>query len=191
MSTSVISRVLAQRALFSARVASVQQRQVAAHLSPFHRMLSTSPKPPKSPAHAAFAPKEEAPAASTKAAPAYDMNAEPESVTVDSSIRTKNAALAAALACFCFAVAAYSMNAVGQSGVNEDGEDPLAVLKQEAAGAQEKRAQQEESEKQQQEMLQQFEAGQFDPDKQELDELEAADDGGKKKKPWWKFWARG
>jgi len=112
-------------------------------------------------------------------------------VTVDSGIRTKNAALATGLACFCFAVAGYSMKAVGQSGVNEDGEDPLAVLKQEAAGAQEKRSQQEESEKQQQEMLKQFQAGQFDPDKQELDEMEAADNGGKTKKPWWKFWARG
>jgi len=114
----------------------------------------------------------------------------PESVTVDSGIRMQNAGLAVGLVAFCFAVATYSMNAVGQSGVNEDGEDPLAVLKQEAAGAQEKRSQEEKSDRDQQEMLKQFQAGQFDPDQQELDDLEASS-AGDKKKPWWKFWARG
>ena len=119
------------------------------------------------------------------------MNAEPESVTIDSSIRMKNAGLAVVLTGFVFGVAFYSMNAVGQSGIQEDGTDPLAVLKQEAAGAQEKRSQEEESDKQQKELLKQFQAGQFDPDQQELAELEAAEDmTGQRKKSWWKFWSR-
>lgn len=121
-----------------------------------------------------------------------DMNAEPESIEIDSTIRLKNAALAAVLFTFVFGVASYSMNAVGQSGVSNDTTDPLAVLKQEAAAAQEKRSQQQESDQQQQELLKQFQAGQFDPDELELAELEAAEErGAAQKKPWWKFWARG
>jgi len=119
------------------------------------------------------------------------MNAEPESVEIDQGIRLKNAGLAVGLLCFCFGVAYYSMQAVGQSAVGDNEEDPLAVLKQEAVAAQEKRSQQEQSTKDQQEMMQKFQAGQFDPDQQELDELEAGDgSAGNKKKPWWKFWAR-
>jgi hypothetical protein len=120
------------------------------------------------------------------------MNDEPESIEIDSTIRMKNAGLAAFLFAFVIGVATYSMKAVGQSGVTADTADPLAVLKHEAAEAQEKRSLQQESDKQQQELLKQFQAGQFDPDEQELAELEAAEErDAQKKKPWWKFWARG
>ena len=104
-----------------------------------------------------------------------DMNDEPESIEIDSTIRMKNAGLAAFLFAFVIGVATYSMKAVGQSGVTADTADPLAVLKHEAAEAQEKRSLQQESDKQQQELLKQFQAGQFDPDEQELAELEAAE----------------
>ena len=154
---------------------------------------STNKQPPQRPAFARAVEAKEAEAAATTSKQQYDMNAEPESVTVNSNIRAKNAGLAFALSAFCLAVAIYSMNAVGQSGVNEDGEDPLALLKKEAANAQEKRSQQEQSDRDQQQLMAQFEAGSFDPDQQQLDELEAASaaGSGKRKKPWWKFWARG
>ena len=116
------------------------------------------------------------------------MNAEPEVIEINQTIRMKNYALAAVLVGFCVSVGMYSVQAVGQSG-SGDKNDPLAVLKQEAQAAQDKRSAEQQSVAEQQAMMRKFQAGQFDPDQQELEELEQAE-GGSKKKPWWKFWAR-
>lgn len=131
-----------------------------------------------------------------KTRPSYavgDMNDEPATIAMDNTIRAKNAGLAVALLGFCIGVAVYSMSAVGQAGSSAD--DPLSALKQEAAAA---RGQQE-SEVQQTAstaaLLQKFQAGDYDPDLQEQDELELqnaqeAAAAAKHKTAWWKFWAR-
>jgi hypothetical protein len=93
----------------------------------------------------------------------------------------KNGALATALIGFAFGVAYYSMHAVGQAGLDEV-DDPLALLKQEAAQAQEVHDKEEKQAGDSMDMLKQFQAGEFDPDK--YDELEE----DKPKRPWWKVW---
>jgi hypothetical protein len=93
----------------------------------------------------------------------------------------KNAALATALISFAFGVAYYSMHAVGQAGLDEV-DDPLALLKQEAAQAQDQHDKEEKQAGDATDMLKQFQAGDFDPDK--YDELEE----DKPKRPWWKVW---
>lgn len=113
---------------------------------------------------------------------------EPETILVDDSIRMKNNVMGVALACFCVGVAWYSMNAVGQAGSTSD--DPLAALKQEAAAAQKVHDQQAATESNVTEMLEKFNKGEYDPDVQELNELEERQQQSQTKKPWWKFWAK-
>jgi hypothetical protein len=93
----------------------------------------------------------------------------------------KNGALATALIGFAFGVAYYSMHAVGQAGLDEV-DDPLALLKQEAAQAQELHDKEEQQAGDANDMLKQFQAGDFDPDK--YDDLEE----DKPKRSWYKFW---
>jgi hypothetical protein len=104
-----------------------------------------------------------------------------EFITIDSTIRMKNAALGVTLLGFCFGVAWYSMNAVGQSGADDS--DPLSVLKQEAAAAQVQQDRQHADEAKSADMVRQFQAGEYDPDKLDDEESEPV-----KKSRWWKFW---
>jgi hypothetical protein len=113
-------------------------------------------------------------------------------ITLDNTIRMKNAALATTLVAFCFGIAYYSMHAVGQAGTgttstsNSDS-DPLAVLKAEAAIAQEKYDKEQQDTVNTADMLEKFQKGEYDPDHvsdEELDDLIEP----KKKRPWWKFW---
>ena len=112
-------------------------------------------------------------------------------ITLDNTIRMKNAAMATTLAAFCFGIAYYSMYAVGQSGTTStstnDSSDPLAVLKAEAAMAQEKFDKEQEDTANTADMLQKFQMGEFDPDHVSDEELDDLIDP-KKKRPWWKFW---
>jgi hypothetical protein len=109
-----------------------------------------------------------------------------EVTVVDSSTRTKNAILALTLTGFCFGVAWYSMNAVGQAGV--DNSDPLSVLKLEAASAQARNGQLDVDENTSADLVKQFQAGVFDPDK--IEETISVDASKDKMnlKPWWKLW---
>lgn len=109
---------------------------------------------------------------------------------MSNGIRMKNAGMALTLLGFCFGVAIYSMNAVGQAGSGGQ-DDPLAALKQEAAAAQEKLQRESQQTESTADMLQKFQAGDYDPDVLEQNELEQAqEEAAKKKKAWWKFWAR-
>jgi hypothetical protein len=103
-----------------------------------------------------------------------------EDASISPEIHMKNGALALFLVSSCAGIMYYSMNAVGQAGANS--EDPLALLKEEAAEAQEKHDNEEKSTGEATEMLKQFSAGDFDPDK--YDDLEDE----KPKRPWWKVW---
>jgi hypothetical protein len=105
---------------------------------------------------------------------------EGEITFVTPEMQMKNGALATALIGFAFGVAYYSMHAVGQAGLDEV-DDPLALLKQEAAQAQELHDKEEQQAGDANDMLKQFQAGDFDPDK--YDELEEE----KPKRPWYKF----
>jgi len=102
---------------------------------------------------------------------------------ISPEIRTKNVALGTFLVAFCFGVAWYSRNAVGQAG--GDADDPLAALKEEAAAAQEKHDRENQSTDKATEMLKQFQSGEYDPDK--YDELEEEEEKPTKR-PWWKLW---
>lgn len=110
-----------------------------------------------------------------------ELEFEGDIVVVPPETHMKNAALATALVGFAFGVAYYSMNAVGQAGSNEE-TDPLALLKKEAALAQDEHSKEEKQAGDANEMLKQFQAGDFDPDK-----LEDLDDDAPKRS-WWKFW---
>ena len=103
---------------------------------------------------------------------------------VSGEVMRNNFVLAACLVTFCGGVMYYSMHAVGQSGKTADG-DPLAVLRQEAAEAAAAREKESRQSDEATAMLQQFQKGQFDPDKIEEEE---DDDDLKPKKPWWKLW---
>jgi hypothetical protein len=118
-----------------------------------------------------------------------DINDEPATIALDNTIRMKNAGLGVILLGVCFGIMAYSMNAVGQAGSGKD--DPLAALKQEAAKAQEKKERVSQETESTADMLLKFQAGEYDPDVQEQEELEQAQEAAtKQKKAWWKFWAR-
>jgi hypothetical protein len=102
-------------------------------------------------------------------------------ITLNNTIRMKNAALATVLLGCCFGIAWYSMHAVGQAG---DKDDPLSVLKKEAAAAQKVHDQEQATTANTADMLQKFQKGEFDPDHvPEEEEGEATS-----KKPWWKVW---
>ena len=107
-----------------------------------------------------------------------------EVIAIDSATRAKNAVLAVTLAGFCFGVAWYSMNAVGQSGADQS--DPLSVLKHEAATAQAKHGHLEAEETKSADLIRQFQAGEFDPDRIE-DDIDQ-NKGNNKARSWWKFW---
>jgi hypothetical protein len=104
---------------------------------------------------------------------------------VSSDIKMRNAGLAALLLAFCFGVTLYSMNAVGQAG--SDPNDPLSTLKKEAAEAQQRHDRETKSAQEASDMLQQFRAGQYDPDKYDEDDGSASQSPAKKR-PWYKFW---
>jgi hypothetical protein len=115
----------------------------------------------------------------------------PEVIVVDTSTKIKNAVMALSLLGFCAGVVVYSMNSVGQAGTSsETGDDPLAVLKEEAAAAQRQHDKNEAEEKKSAAMIQQFQAGEYDPDKLPDDEDDDLATPAPKKKSWWKFWAR-
>jgi hypothetical protein len=108
---------------------------------------------------------------------------------VSSEIKMRNAGLAAFLLAFCFGVTLYSMKAVGQAG--SDPNDPLSTLRMEAAEAQQRHDRETKSAQEASEMLQQFRAGQYDPDKYEDDdddEVASARRPPSQKRPWYKFW---
>jgi hypothetical protein len=105
---------------------------------------------------------------------------------VSSDTKMRNAGLAAFLLAFCFGVTLYSMNAVGQAG--SDPNDPLSTLKKEAAEAQQRHDRETKSAQEASDMLQQFRAGQYDPDKDDEDDGTASQQSPAKKRPWYKFW---
>jgi hypothetical protein len=114
-------------------------------------------------------------------------------ITLDNTIRMKNAVLATILMSFCFGIAYYSMNAVGQAGGGrtnggDTSNDPLSVLKAEAAIAQEKINQEQITTANTADMLEKFQKGEYDPDHISEDELLDDENYNKPKKPWWKFW---
>lgn len=102
-------------------------------------------------------------------------------IVVDSQTKLKNIAMAGGLFAFCFGVAWYSMNSVGQAGSSAD--DPLAALRLEAAEAQAVRDQEASSTDSATQMLQQFQKGEYDPDRYDEEEEQP-----KRKRPWYKFW---
>jgi len=115
---------------------------------------------------------------------------------VSPETKLKNAAMAAALFGFCFGVAWYSMNSVGQAGgggssgddISDD--DPLAQLRREARQAQTKRDRETQTTDNAQDMLRQFQQGKYDPDS-ELEDDEGAksnSEKGSSRRPWWKIW---
>jgi hypothetical protein len=108
-------------------------------------------------------------------------------ITLDNTIRMKNAALATALLAMCFGIAYYSVTAVGQAATTNNSDDPLAVLKAEAAIAQKKHEMEQRDTANTADMLEKFQKGEYDPDHvsdEELDDLIEPN----KKRPWWKFW---
>jgi hypothetical protein len=107
----------------------------------------------------------------------------PDSASVSTEIKVKNAALAVSLMGFCVGVAWYSTYAVGQAGGGA--EDPLAALRNEAAAAQQKHEREERKASDAEDVLKQFHAGGYDPD---LLEDQAEETITKKKRPWYKFW---
>jgi hypothetical protein len=109
---------------------------------------------------------------------------QPDSASVSTEIKMKNAALATSLLAFCFGVAWYSMYAVGQAGGGA--EDPLAALVNEAASAQQKHEREERQANDANKMLKEFQSGGYDPDKYE--EEEELMNSRNKKRPWYKFW---
>jgi hypothetical protein len=117
-------------------------------------------------------------------------------VELHPNVRIYNAVLGLALAAFAVGVGAYSMYAVGQAGGNaNDGDDPLAALRHEAAVAQQKADADATRLQENEQLVQQFNKGGFDPDDAVLDDDDdyAPSDNNASsaaKKPWWKFWAR-
>lgn len=111
-------------------------------------------------------------------------HSEPDVAEIPIATTVANIALGTALMAFCIGVGLYSMNKVGQASNSGSGDpdDPLAQLKREAAYAQESRQQKERTTSEATEVLQQFQSGEYDPDKYE-DDL-----GNEERKPWWKFW---
>lgn len=143
------------------------------------RFLSTSPPSPTSPT-ATKAPLSKLPDTS-------GINDEPDVIVIDSVIQIKNVVLASLLVAFCVGVATYSMNAVGQAG-SGGSDDPLAALKQEAAAAQVKSEQAALQTESTVDMLQQFQAGAYDPDRIDDDDENESIEKNEKKRAWWKFW---
>jgi len=112
---------------------------------------------------------------------------DPDSPFVSTSTHAKNGVMAISLIGFCFGVAWYSMNAVGQAGSSDD--DPLSALKIEAEAARERKEKEGRDLEEATAMLKQLDAGQVDPDTYE-DEEEAKiseGNGKQKKRSWWKF----
>jgi hypothetical protein len=113
-------------------------------------------------------------------------------VVIPFRTKVSNIVLASALFSFCGGVMWYSAYAVGRSG-NSSGsdssssEDPLAVLKQEASVARVKHEKDQQTTQDATSMLQQFQSGEFDPDKYE-DEAELDRSKKANGKPWYKFW---
>jgi hypothetical protein len=114
-----------------------------------------------------------------------EMNDEikPDSASVSTEIKLKNAALATTLVAFCFGVAWYSTYAVGQAGGGA--EDPLAALRNEAAAAKEKQDRETRQASDANDLLKQFQSGGYDPD--QYDE-EQESNSKKSNRPWYKFW---
>jgi hypothetical protein len=109
-------------------------------------------------------------------------------ITLTNAIRMKNAALGTVLFGCCLGIMWYSMHAVGQAGATTSSgeEDPLAVLKMEAAAAQSKYDKEQQQTANTAEMLQKFQKGEYDPDHVPDEDIEA--DSSRIKKPWWKIW---
>lgn len=157
-----------------------------------------TPQKPPTPAPQAKA----APAAPPKAVPIDTLSgdfANPPDVIVEVTPQMKmaNVALAIALCGFVGGVWYYSMTAVGsqqQAGKDGSGSDPLAQLKMEAQEAMDRQEKENTPDERAQGLLQEFNRGEHDPDKAELDALEeleqmdADDSKKKKKKSWYKFW---
>lgn len=108
-------------------------------------------------------------------------------ITIDNTIRMKNAALALFLLASCAGIMLYSMNAVGQAGASTKEGDPLAALKAEAAVAQEKYDKEQQDTANTADMLEKFQKGEYDPDHVSDEELDDLIDP-KRKRPWWKVW---
>lgn len=101
-------------------------------------------------------------------------------ITLNNTIRMKNAALATVLMGCCLGIMWYSMHAVGQAGEKDD---PLSALKMEAAEAQKKHDQEQATTANAADMLEKFQKGEYDPDHVPEDE---EDEPAPSKKPWWK-----
>jgi hypothetical protein len=124
-----------------------------------------------------------------------DYPAEPTTIEVTTEIKMKNAAVASLLVCAVAGIWYYSMSAVGGQGsaADNDNNDPLAQLKIEAKEAMDRQDKENQPDERAKQLLQEFNRGDHDPDKAEVDALEEFDkeeekDTKTKKKSWWKFW---
>jgi hypothetical protein len=112
-----------------------------------------------------------------------------EVIEISREIKMKNAVMATGLLMFVIGVMAYSARAVGQAGGGA--EDPLAALQNEASAAFEQREIEKRRSEEAEKSLKQFEEGELDPEGDDFIALKDPDiysGGGKKKRPWYKFW---
>ena len=160
------------------------------------RFLATkTPQKPSSPAPPPkAAPKEPAVGSnSTHGSGGFDFADPPDvKLEVTPQMKMANIGLAIVLCGFVGGVFYYSMSAVGAQ--ENDGVDPLAQLKMEAQEAMDRQEKEHSPDGRAQQLLQEFTRGDHDPDKAEVDALEeleqmdAQEEGKKKKKAWYKFW---
>lgn len=110
-------------------------------------------------------------------------------VEVTPQMKMSNYALGGVLVSFVGGVFYYSMSRVGSQ--ESDSDDPLAQLKSEAQEAMDKQKKENTPDQRAQQLLQEFNRGEHDPDKAEVDALEeyaGEEQPNKKKKSWFIFW---
>ena len=124
--------------------------------------------------------------------PDFDFANPPDVVLeVTPEMKRNNAILGVMLLSMVGGIFFYSMNAVGSQ--EQDGLDPLAQLKQEAQEALDREKKDHSPDERAQQLLQEFNRGDHDPDKAEVDALEELEqmeeeERRKNKKAWYKFW---
>lgn len=160
------------------------------------RFLTTkTPQKPPTPASPSKSAPKESTAASSKnnTQDNGDMSNPPEvTLEVTPQMRMANVGLALVLCGFVGGVFYYSMSSVGSQ--EQGGNDPLAQLKLEAQEAMDRQEKDNTPDERAQQLLQEFNRGEHDPDKaevdalEELEQMEQEDASKKKKKAWYKFW---
>ena len=187
---AMISSTVVKQA--STRLAIVSRAKTAAvSRSSQCRLLTTKTpqKPPSSSPAAATSSQQNN--SGSNAIPNEMSNPPDVDVEVTPQMKTANLGLAALLVGFVGGVFYYSMSRVGSQD-NSESDDPLAQLKLEAQEAMDKQKKDNTPDQRAQQLLQEFNRGDHDPDKAEVDaleELEAEEKAEKsKKKSWWKFW---